>query len=398
MRLNLINRSTASISNVIGVGPAGPEGPAGDPGPAGAAGAPGGSDASFAAWVADTTPSATRAALNADYAAKAQPNTFTGTQKVNHGYIHIMRTDEGETSAPELHYESYRGNWISGIDVANTPKSRDFVFIARQNRLVITDGVTTSGSPTVTSASEGGFHSSWVGAAATGAGIPTSTTILSVESTTSLTLSKNATATGTSVSITFDTSGVSDIGYVKHRGMQPVTVGIGVTPPDGTHRLQVTGSQNDLAMGGLRLLSQAGQTGKALTVADSGNTARLWVDADGVLGGANATFGSAVAIRADATNNRALVFRNNADSVSHTFYYSSTSLRLRYLTGGVDVMNFPTDGSVFFYQKPSVANAGIKMRHVAGATPTGGESGDLLIGTGKIWVNDGGTWKSAALA
>jgi hypothetical protein len=36
--------------------------------------------------------------------------------------------------------------------------------------------------------------------------------------------------------------------------------------------------------------------------------------------------------------------------------------------------------------------------HVAAATPTGGSSGDIKIGNGKIWVNDAGTWKSAAIA
>ncbi len=37
-------------------------------------------------------------------------------------------------------------------------------------------------------------------------------------------------------------------------------------------------------------------------------------------------------------------------------------------------------------------------QHVGAATPTGGSSGDVKIGNGKIWVNDAGTWKSAAIA
>lgn len=43
-------------------------------------------------------------------------------------------------------------------------------------------------------------------------------------------------------------------------------------------------------------------------------------------------------------------------------------------------------------------NRGIRSRHVAAATPTGGYSGEIAVGNGKIWVNDAGTWKSAAVA
>jgi hypothetical protein len=40
----------------------------------------------------------------------------------------------------------------------------------------------------------------------------------------------------------------------------------------------------------------------------------------------------------------------------------------------------------------------VGTKHVAAATPAGGESGDIQVGTSKIWVNDGGTWKSVAIA
>jgi hypothetical protein len=36
--------------------------------------------------------------------------------------------------------------------------------------------------------------------------------------------------------------------------------------------------------------------------------------------------------------------------------------------------------------------------HAGGATPTGGQSGEIQIANGKIWVNDAGTWKSVAVA
>jgi hypothetical protein len=43
------------------------------------------------------------------------------------------------------------------------------------------------------------------------------------------------------------------------------------------------------------------------------------------------------------------------------------------------------------------ADVRIGLQHYAGATPTGGVSGDIAVGTSKIWVNDAGTWKSVAV-
>ena len=65
----------------------------------------------------------------------------------------------------------------------------------------VTDGVTTSGSAAITSASAS-FNASDVGNPISGTGIPAATTILSVTSSTAATLSANATVTGTGVTFT----------------------------------------------------------------------------------------------------------------------------------------------------------------------------------------------------
>ncbi|HXH36095.1 MAG TPA: right-handed parallel beta-helix repeat-containing protein [Plantibacter sp.] len=39
----------------------------------------------------------------------------------------------------------------------------------------------------------------------------------------------------------------------------------------------------------------------------------------------------------------------------------------------------------------------LSTRHMGLARPFGGASGDLLVGNGRLWVNDQGTWRSAAL-
>lgn len=66
---------------------------------------------------------------------------------------------------------------------------------------IVTDGVTTSLSTTVTSATAA-FTSADVGAAISGSGIPTGATIISVESSTSVTISVPATLTASGVSLT----------------------------------------------------------------------------------------------------------------------------------------------------------------------------------------------------
>src|SRR5690349_20517830 len=65
----------------------------------------------------------------------------------------------------------------------------------------VTDGATTSGSPTVTS-NTAKFNSSDVGYTLNGSGIPANSTITAVNSPTSVTISANATATATGVTLT----------------------------------------------------------------------------------------------------------------------------------------------------------------------------------------------------
>lgn len=65
----------------------------------------------------------------------------------------------------------------------------------------VTDGVTTSGSPDISSATAL-FNASDAGNPISGTGIPSGATILSVQSATAATLSANATATGTAITFT----------------------------------------------------------------------------------------------------------------------------------------------------------------------------------------------------
>ena len=101
-----------------------------------------------------------------------------------------------------------------GLRNGNVGNALGFV-IAKSNNApteyrVVTDGATTSGNKTVTSATAN-FTAEDVGSPISGTGIPASTTIASVQSATSVTTSANSTATATGVTITVGTVGEASV-------------------------------------------------------------------------------------------------------------------------------------------------------------------------------------------
>lgn len=250
---------------------------------------------------------------------------------------------------PEQDWVGYNGRWFVGVDVANAPTSRDFVLTGVRRQYSFTDGVTTSGSPTVTSASGGGFTSALVGAAISGSGIPAGATVASVGGPTSLTMSVNATASAGSVRITIVSATVQDLAYWKHRGAQSPTLGIGVTPPDGSARLQISAQDDEPAMGSVRIRVGPSQTGKVLTIHDSTPTDQWWIDKDFWQSGSS---GNGVKIQAEASaNGRAVILADNTKATQYSLGLPTGSggvLRLKYETGGATIMDFGTDASARF--------------------------------------------------
>lgn len=250
---------------------------------------------------------------------------------------------------PEMDWAGYRGRWFTGVDVANGPTSRDFVTTGLRGTYSISDGATTSGSPTLTSAADGNFVSALIGASISGAGIPGGTTIIAVGGLTSLTMSANATATASSVAVTITRASSQDLAYWKHRGGLSPTLGIGVTPPDGSARLQVSPTDTEPAMGTVRLRRGPSQTGNVLTIHDSTPVDRLWVDKDFYLTGNNASVGGAIAVAGDTTNQRALCLTGSNKTDVYAFSLPTGSgglMRLSCVTGGVNVFDVGTDGSL----------------------------------------------------
>ena len=288
----------------------------------------------------------------------AQSGTTDADYLITRGYLRML-DERGVDYGPEIHMTGFNGGWVQGIDVANTPKSRDFVDAAVLNTYKFDDAATTSGSPTLTSAAGGGFVSSLVGKTISGAGIPNGTTVIAVGSATSLTMSANATATAANVQVTITRTGVTDVGYWKHRGALPATYGVGVTPPDGSARLQVgAGHADELGLGGIKILMAAGFSGKAFKVTDSADVDRLWIDSSGSFVGANGTYGCSVAIKGDATNQRPVVMAKNDGSAAYGFGYSGNDLSFQYFSGGVEAWRADTAGTLRIMQKLLLSGGG----------------------------------------
>lgn len=285
------------------------------------------------------------ASIAAAVATITTANIGTATvAQVNATHIDAI-ADALPTVGPEMDWKGFMARWFIGIDVANSPTSRDFVLAGVRGTYSFPDGATTSGSPTLTSASGGGFVTALIGASITGSGIPAGTTITGVAGLTSLTLSANATITATGVQVTITRNTVQDLLYLKHRGALSPTFGIGVTPPNGTARLQVSPDDTEPAMGGARIRVGPTQTGKALTVHDSTPIDQLWIDKDFFLSGV-----SGVMTKADATAaGHVLTMADPAGGTQFSFDKPTGSgdvLRLRYTTGNLSIMDFGTDASV----------------------------------------------------
>lgn len=290
------------------------------------------------------------ASASSTFATAAITTAAIGTAtiaQVNATHVDAI-ADQSPLVGPEMDWKGFAARWFIGVDVANSPTSRDFVLTGLRLSYSFPDGVTTSGSPTLTSAAGGGFTSALVGSSISGSGIPVGATIIAVGGPTSLTLSANATLTASNVIVTITRAGVTDLAYWKHRGALSPTLGLGVTPPDGSARVQISPSDDEPAMGTVRLRKGPTQTGKVLTLHDSAPTDMWWVDSSFYMTGAHSV-GGAIAIKApnDATG-RALLLAPFDLTTHFSLDFPSGSgnvLRVRNATNNQSVFECGTNGS-----------------------------------------------------
>jgi hypothetical protein len=180
---------------------------------------------------------------------------------------------------------------------------------------------------------------------------------------------------------------VGDLIYVSNRYPAGPTVGIGITPPGPRARLQVSPADGDAAMGGVAIRLPPSSRGNPLAVLDSSGRPRMWIDRDAWANGLRA--------RGDDSNTILSMGTSDLRAV-YGLVSGGDDLRLRYYQGAKNVFSVGTDARMLFYAPANLTPAGGQLPHVAGTRPSGGYSGEVRVGTRRIWANDNGTWKYAS--
>lgn len=142
---------------------------------------------------------------------------------------------------------------------------------------------------------------------------------------------------------------VDDVVYVANNAPNYPTIGFGVTPPTELARVQITGQDSQPDMGCLRLRVGPTQTGNPFAVHTSAPADIFTIDPIGTLSGANTTFGSAIAIKANATNDRPLSLVKADGSVAYDFQFLANGILFRNTNGAVNIFQATTGGSTFWY-------------------------------------------------
>lgn len=150
---------------------------------------------------------------------------FDGPVTTRNGNLY-MTTEDSTCCAPEIHFQAIHGSWLMGIDVANPPQGQDFVPVAKIEYCKPSN--------------------------------PNDCNPFQTD--------------------TYTEYDVDDLIYVHNGGVDPPTVGIGVTPPNELNRLQVTAEDDFPSMGTLLLRRTPHQTGHVLTMTNGLGTTEYYVD------------------------------------------------------------------------------------------------------------------------
>lgn len=193
---------------------------------------------------------------------------------------------------------------------------------------------------------------------------------------------------------------VADVVYLAHNDTGAPTVGIGVTPPDETHMVQIAANGNEPAMGSLLVHRTPQQTGNLLTIVDSSNTPRWWLDADFWLHGAHPATAGSLAIKADSVNQRPLVLAKDDGTSAYGFQYDdSDSLFIRYFSSAANNIALHPDGRPSFPNGLTTAALRVESSTVPPTSTSPCTRGDLAYDDSFVYVcvaTD--TWKRSALS
>ncbi len=143
--------------------------------------------------------------------------------------------------------------------------------------------------------------------------------------------------------------------------------------------------------GGRRFKPSSASSAVSLVAQNSTGDDVAWFTKDGQMTGASFS-GAGLDVVADATNDRAIMLVNHARSRSFGWFFpDSSDFRLRYFTGGVDLLNFDNSGNGFIYNPTTLQalltlQASLKGAGVAASAPSTGThtQGEIVLNADAI--------------
>ncbi len=195
---------------------------------------------------------------------------------------------------------------------------------------------------------------------------------------------------------------VNDVLYVAHNDTFAPTVGVGVTPPDRSARLEISAQDSEPEMGSLLLRKTPNQQGNLLTINDSSGDTRWALDAAYWLKGETPGTETSLAIKGDDKNDRPLVVANSHGDFAYGFQYAadaSGSLFLRYFTNGLNNIVLNTDGRPSFPNGLTTQQLRVENPAVPASSSSPCTRGDVSYDDDFVYVCiAANTWKRSALS
>lgn len=194
----------------------------------------------------------------------------------------------------------------------------------------------------------------------------------------------------------------NDLIYVAHNDALAPTVGIGMTPPDATHRLEISAQDSQPQMGSLLLRRTANQTGNLVSVIDSGGTLRWWLDSAYWLHGQSSATGASLSLKANAQYERPLAMARDDGTNVYGFQYDQsdpTAMSFMDFTAGTTNAIFRSTGQPSFPNGISTAALRVTASQPPASSTSPCTQGDLAYDQSYVYMCVAtNTWKRSALS
>jgi hypothetical protein len=90
----------------------------------------------------------------------------------------------------------------------------------------------------------------------------------------------------------------------------------------------------------------------------------------------------------------AMVFLRRDGGSSFSIGFKDDALRFTCDQNGTPSFDIRSDGRFTPVTLPDFSESGIQLPYVGDEKPTGGRSGEIRVGKGRLWVNEDGNWRA----